>query len=286
MSCEPAREAQSVRADVSAKPFLRWVGSKAKLLPVIREWLPPQFNRYHEPFLGSGAHYFAIAPRDAVLSDLNNRLTVTYGAIQRNLDAVLTPLRVYADMYAGHGAAFYSHVRDTIDPDTMDDHELAAWFVFMNRTGFNGIYRVNSAGKYNVPAGKFANPPTVCDEANLHAVAEALAPAVIISSDFRASEERVHPGDLWVADPPYIPTSETADFTKYTKDGFELAQQIALRDMALRLKKKGVHVLLHNSDTPRARELYTGFEIREVQRSGGMNSDGDKRQKVSELLIR
>lgn len=269
-----------------AKPFLRWCGSKRKLLPEIREWLPPTFNRYHEPFLGSGALYFDIAPRDAVLSDLNNRLTVTYGAIQRNLDAVLTPLRVYAEMYTKHGAAFYYHVRDTIDPDTMDDHELAAWLVFMNKTGFNGVFRVNSDGKYNVPAGKFANPPTVCDEETLRAAAEALAPAIIVNSDFRATEERAQPGDLVYLDSPYVPTSETADFTKYTKDGFGLMQQTALRDMALRLKKKGVYVLLSNSDTPRVRELYSTFELRQIQRSGGVNSDVEKRHKVTELLIR
>ncbi len=269
-----------------AKPFLRWVGSKAKLLPVIREWLPATFRRYHEPFLGSGALYFSLAPCDAVLSDFNNRLTVTYGSIQRSLDAVLVPLRVYAEMYAKHGAAFYYHVRDTIDPDAMDTHELAAWFIFMNRTGFNGVYRVNGSGEYNAPAGRFANPPTVCDEESLRAVAEALAPAVIISSDFRAAEERVQPSDFVYMDPPYIPTSETADFTTYTKGGFGLAQQVALRDMAVRLKRKGAYVVLSNSDTPRVRELYAGFEIREVQRAGSVNSDGANRQKVTELLIR
>jgi len=268
------------------KSFLRWVGSKAKLLPTIREWLPPQFNRYHEPFVGSGALYFDLAPRDAVLSDANNRLTVTYGAIQRNVDAVLTPLRVYAEMYAKHGAAFYYHVRDKIDPDTMDNHELAAWFVFMNRTGFNGVYRVNGSGDYNVPAGKFANAPTVCDEERLRAAADALAPTIIVNSDFRATEERAQPGDLVYMDPPYVPTSESADFTAYTKGGFGLAQQIALRDMAVRLKRKGVHVLLSNSDTPRVRELYSAFELREIQRGGALNSDTEKRQKVTELLIR
>ncbi len=269
-----------------AKPFLRWVGSKAKLLPEIREWLPPQWRCYHEPFVGSGALFFDLAPPFAYLSDLNNRLTVTYGAIQSGLDAVLTPLRVYAEMYTKHGERFYYHARDKIDPDVMTDPELAAWFIFMNRTGFNGIYRVNSDGKYNVPAGKFANPPTVCAEENLCLVRAALGGATIINSDFRATEERAARSDFCYFDPPYIPTSESADFTAYTKDGFGLAQQVALRDMALRLKKKGVYVILSNSDTPRVRELYAGFEIREVQRGGGLNSDIEKRQKVTELLIR
>ena len=269
-----------------AKPFLRWVGSKRKLVGVIREWLPFQWYCYHEPFLGSGALFFDLKPHHAILSDANNRLTVTYGAIQRNLNAVLAPLRAYADMYSKHGEAFYYHVRNTIDPDTMDDHELAAWFVFMNRTGFNGVYRVNADGKYNVPAGRFANPPTVCDEEVLRDAKAALGAATIINCDFRATEERAVAGDFVYMDPPYIPTSETADFTAYTKDGFGLTQQIALRDMALRLKKKGVHVVLSNSDTPRTRELYAGWEIREIQRGGRVNSDVEKREKVTELLIR
>jgi len=269
-----------------AKPFLRWVGGKAKLVPAIREWLPYQWRYYHEPFVGSGALFFSLVPHSAYLSDLNNRLTVTYGAIQRDLDAVLGSLRVYAEMYTKHGEAFYYHVRDTIDPDTMDSHELAAWFVFMNKTCFNGIYRVNGDGRYNVPAGKFANPPTVCDEETLRAAKSALGGATIINSDFRATEERAVAGDFVYCDSPYVPTSETADFTAYTKEGFGLAQQIALRDMAVRLKKKGVYVLLSNSDTPRVRGLYAGFEIREIQRGGGLNSDTEKRQRVTELLIR
>lgn len=267
-------------------PFLRWVGSKRKLVSTIREWLPPQWVCYHEPFLGSGALFFDLKPHYAILSDLNTRLTVTYGVVQRNLDALLEPLRVHADMYTKHGAAYYTHVRNNSDPDTMVDHELAAWFIFMNRTGFNGVYRVNSTGKYNVPAGAFASPPTVCDEELLREAKATLATATVVNCDFRATEERAARGDFVYCDSPYIPTSETADFTSYTKEGFGLPQQIALRDMALRLKKKGVYVLLSNSDTPRTRELYAGFELREIQRTGSVNSDVEKRQKVSELLIR
>jgi DNA adenine methylase len=273
---------------VSTKPFLRWVGSKRALTPVIREWLPPQWRCWHEPFVGSGALFFDVGPHFAYLSDLNNRLTVTYGAIQRKLDDVLTPLRVYAEMYAKHGEAFYYHVRNTIDPDTMDDHELAAWFIFMNKAGFNGVYRVNSDGKYNVPAGKFANPPTVCDEPTLRAAKAALGGATIINSDFRATEERAVRNDFCYFDSPYVPASTTANFTSYTQAGFTMKDQRALRDMALRLKKKGVYVLLSNSNTPTVRELYAApnWEIREVTRGGSINADTTKRAAVTELLIR
>jgi DNA adenine methylase len=271
---------------MSCSPFLRWAGSKAKLLPQIREWLPPQFRCYHEPFLGSGAVYFSIGPCNAYLSDANNRLTITFSAIQRDLPSVLTPLRLYASMYEKHGEDFYYHVRDTIDPDAMADGELAAWFIFLNKTGFNGLYRVNSTGKYNVPAGKFASPPMICDEPTLKACKAALATATILNCDFRETERRACAGDFVYFDSPYVPTSDTADFTAYTKGGFGPTEQRALRDMAARLKAKGVWVLLSNADTPEVRALYEGWEIREISRGSGINSDTEKRGRVAELLIR
>lgn len=270
-----------------AKQFLRWTGSKRALVPELLKWVPADFRTYHEPFLGSGALFFALQPkRGAVLSDLNNRLTRTFVAVKNDLDVVLPPLRVYEEMYAKHGSAFYMHARDAINVDEMTTPELAAWFIFTNKTGFNGIYRVNASGKYNVPAGKFARPPTICDEPVLRACSAALLNATIVNSDFREAERRAAAGDFIYFDPPYIPVSKSADFTAYTAAGFGHAEQIALRDMALRLKHRGVHVLLSNSDTPATRELYTGFELREITRGGGMNSDATKRGRVGELLIR
>lgn len=272
---------------VPAKQFLRWTGSKRRLVPELLKWVPADFRCYHEPFLGSGSLFFALRPKHgAILSDANTRLTCTFGAIQRDLDAVLAPLRVYAEMYAKHGPAFYMHARDAVSVDEMSTPELAAWFVFMNKAGWNGLWRENASHKYNVPAGKFAKPPTVCDESTLRACSAALLNATIVNSDFREVERRAVTGDLVYCDPPYIPVSKTADFTAYTADGFTHADQIALRDLALRLKRRGVHVVLSNSDTPATRELYQGFEIREVSRSGGINSDAAKRGRVGELLIR
>ena len=267
------------------KPFIRWVGGKSKLLPELLKLVPETFGTHHEPFLGSGALFFALQPPRAILSDANNRLTCTFGAIQRDLDLVLSSLRVYAEMYAKHGAPFYLHARGA-DLDAMESHELAALFIFLNKTGFNGLWRVNASGKYNVPAGEFKRPPTVCDEPCLRACSKALAGATIVNSDFRAVEERAVAGDLAYFDPPYIPVSKTSDFTNYTADGFKHSDQIALRDLALRLKRRGVHVLLSNSDTPVTRELYTGFELHATSRGGGMNSDTAKRGRVGELLIR
>lgn len=268
------------------KPFLKWAGSKAKLVDEILPWLPAQYTCYHEPFLGSGALFFATTPAYAVLSDSNNRLTCTFGAVQRDLSKVIESLKVYAAAYAQHGAQLYMHARDAIDPDTMESHELAAWFIFMNKAGFNGLYRVNSDGKYNVPAGKFANPPIICDEERLTACSKALGGATIVNSDFRAVEQRAVARDLVYFDSPYVPVSKTADFTSYTKEGFGPTEQRALRDLAARLKSRGVYVILSNADTPAVRELYAGWEIKEISRGGSINSATDKRAKVTELLIR
>lgn len=269
----------------TVKPFLRWVGSKRKLVGEIRALLPRDFQRYHEPFVGSGALFFALQPRVAYLSDLNTRLCRTYTAMQSDLDAVLEALRVYVPMYEKHGAEFYNHVR-TFDPDLMTDVECAAWFIFTNKTGFNGIYRVNRDGKYNVPPGKFASPPVVCDEVALRRCADALKSAIVINTDFRSVEERAQPGDLCYFDSPYAPMSPTSDFTSYTRGGFDDTQQVALRDLAARLKKRGVHVVLSNSSAPIVRKLYEGWDIHEISRQGTVSSKADDRGRVTELLIR
>ena len=283
---------EPAEARPKTKSFLRWTGSKRALVPELLKWVPERFttgtllHTYHEPFMGSAALFFALRPARAVLSDANNWLTCTFSAIQNDVEAVLPPLRIYAEMYTKHGAPFYLHARDSIDPDLLAGSELAAWFVFMNKTGFNGLWRVNRAGKYNIPPGKFAKLPTVCDEALLRACSTALAGAMIVNSGFRAVEQRAQPGDFVYFDPPYIPTSHTADFTSYTAGGFTPEDQVALRDLALRLKRRGVDVALSNSDTPVTRDLYQAFEIREITRSGGINSDPTKRGRVTELLIR
>jgi DNA adenine methylase len=267
------------------KPFLKWVGSKASLVEHIKPWLPGQYAAYHEAFLGSGALFFALTPLTACLTDANTRLTRTFSALKHDVEAVLVPLRLYAATYAHHGAAFYKHVSATFS-DEMDDAELAAVFIFLNKTGFNGVYRVNGSGKYNVPPGTFTTPPVVCDEERLRACAKALGPVTIINCDFRAVEERARPGNVVYFDPPYVPASATGDFTSYTKEKFGPRDQIDLRNLALRLKCKGVHVILSNSDTPFVRELYAGWELKEISRKGGLNSDPTKRGKVGELLIR
>lgn len=267
-------------------PFLRWTGGKRKLADEISPWLP-YGGRYHECFLGSGAIFFARRPLFAYLTDTNTMLTRTFVAVRSDVDAVIASLKLYAAAYAEHGAPFYSHVRSHLSED-MESPELAAAFIFLNKTNFNGLFRVNGDGKYNVPAGTFASPPKICDEETLRACSNALGPATIINCDFRAIEERANTGDACYMDAPYAPTSTTASFTSYTRDGFTEKDQRDLCALARRLKRNGVHVVLSNSDTPLIRELYGDgeFEIKEIMRGGTISSKADGRQPVKELLMR
>jgi len=270
------------------KPFLRWVGSKVQLLPVLREWMPKRFSVYAEPFIGGGALFFNTRPRHATLSDTNSRLVRTYQAIRNDVDAVIAALRIYADghercLVAGTAEQLYYHVRG-IEPDAMSDTDLAAWFIYLNKTNFNGIWRVNRSGQFNVPYGH-RKSPLICDEITLRACAEALQRATIVHRDFK--ETNVPPTSFVYFDPPYAPLSATSDFTSYTAEGFSAQDQKDLRDLALRLKNRGVYVLLSNSSAPLIRELYKDhFEIREVPARRNVNADASGRGAVTELLIR
>lgn len=275
--------------DTPCKPFVRWVGSKNQLLPVLREWLPMRFGIYTEPFVGSGALFFATQPKDARLSDMNLRLVRTYRAVKDDVEGVIATLKTYENAFSqcgitGTSEQLYYHLRDKIDPDAMTNTELAAWFICLNKTNFNGLYRVNASGKMNVPYGH-RKSPTICDEVTLRACSAALQRATIVHKDFR--ETNPPSGSVVYFDPPYAPLTATSDFTSYTKEVFGPKEQRDLRDLALRLKQRGVYVLLSNSSAPLIRELYAdGFEIREVSAKRNISASVDGRAAVTELLIR
>jgi DNA adenine methylase len=274
-----------------AGPFVRFVGGKTQLLPVLREWLPKRIGIYAEPFVGGGALFFDVQPRHAYLSDTNARLIRTYRAIQCNVEDVIAATQLYAVAHtaalaAGADEALYYHIRDSVKaPDVMNDVDLAAWLLYLNKTCFNGLQRVNASGKFNVPYGK-RKAPLICDEARLRACSKALQRATITCRDFR--ETNLPSGAVAYLDPPYAPLSDTSDFTAYTAAGFSVQDQTDLRDVALRLKKNGVYVLLSNSSAPLIRDLYRApdFEIREVQARRAVNADAAGRGAVTELLIR
>jgi DNA adenine methylase len=270
---------------VIARPPVKWAGGKTQLLPELRKHVPPRFDRYFEPFVGGGALYFSLAPPEAVLVDSNADLIAAYEAIASSPNLLIRLLRSADEQYAQHGIEFYYRVRDVIPHETPLDR--ASRLIILNKTCFNGLYRVNKSGKFNVPAGKFKTPPTICDEENIRACSRRLQLASINCGDFEPHVQEAKRGDLCYFDPPYIPTSATADFTSYTADGFGYDDQARLRDCAASLKRRGVTVLLSNSDTPLARRLYdcSPFKVRRVEARRAINSKGGKRGAVGELII-
>ncbi|MFN4895539.1 MAG: DNA adenine methylase [Pseudomonadota bacterium] len=266
----------------SARPFIKWAGGKAQLLDQLQKRLPGTFKRYWEPFLGGGAFFFSLAPNSAVLSDINEELVLTYIAVRDNVEELISELRQhrYEEQY------FYS-VRDwdkRPDFKDMSAVERAGRFIFLNKTGFNGLYRVNSKGQFNVPFGRYSNP-TIVDTDNLRRCSECLRNVDIRLSSYLAIENEVQEGDLVYFDPPYVPLSTTSSFTSYTKDGFGFDDQIALRDLIQRLANKGAFILLSNSASPFVEALYEGFTIERVSATRAINSKAERRGAVDELII-
>jgi DNA adenine methylase len=263
---------------VPPKPFLKWVGGKRQLLPQILARVPRRYGAFHEPFVGGGAVYFALEPARAFLSDSNERLIRTYLGVRDDCERVIEQLARLA-----HSREVFERLR-TRAIDRRPDAEVAAWMIYLNRTGYNGLYRVNSKNQFNVPFGRYARP-RICRPENLRACSRALAGAELSVGDFSEVLERAQPGDFAYFDPPYVPLSATSSFTSYTQGGFDPDAQIRLRDVARALKKKKVHVLLSNSSSPHVRELYRGFDVREVAASRNVNSKAEGRGKIVELLI-
>jgi len=217
-----------------------------------------------------------------VLSDANQRLVRTYRAVRDEPRRLVERLQEHA---AKHSKDSFYAVR-ALDPDAfVDDVEVAAWFIYLNKTAFNGLYRVNRKGGFNVPMGKYARP-NICDEASILSASAALQGAEIHHEGFESVLDRAEPGDVVYFDPPYVPASKTASFTDYTRDGFTLDDQAKLRDVAAELKMRGLRVILSNSDAPVVRDLYrSGFDLRVVQCGRSINSKASKRGRVGELII-
>jgi DNA adenine methylase len=265
-----------------ARPFLKMAGGKTSLLQEILRRLPQKISTYYEPFVGGGAVFFALVSekrfKRAILGDTNEELMLAYRALLNRSNEVVRDLKkhVYDEKY-------YYGVRGQ-DPLTLSPSQRAARLIYLNKTCFNGLWRVNKKGEFNVPFGDYKNP-TICDEENLRAVADVLHSVSLVCLDFKDVVAPVKPGDTVYFDPPYAPVSETSNFTSYAKGGFTADDQDRLRNCFRDLDERGVHVLLSNSDTPLVRKLYKGFRIEGVTARRNINSKGGKRGKVGELLI-
>jgi DNA adenine methylase len=274
-------EPQTAPAAV-ALPFVKWVGGKRALLPSIKSHLPARFNDYHEPFLGGGAVFFAVGSKakKAFLSDRNLDLVITYRVIIEEPTHLIERLRQHAEAHQENAHDHYYEVRAA---EPTEPVEVAARFIYLNKTCFNGLYRVNRRGQFNVPIGSYKNPNIVQEE-NILACHQALKNAVIKIGNFDSITPRK--GDLVYFDPPYHPLNDTS-FTAYTQDNFHDVNQIELRDFALRLHKQGVFVMLSNSHCDFIRDLYASkvFKKHIVQAPRSVNSKADARGAVDEYLI-
>jgi len=261
------------------RPFLKWVGGKSQLLHQFRPLLPEMFGRYFEPFVGGAALFFAMRPPRALLRDVNKELVDCYTAIRDDVEGVIAALGTHV-----YESDHYYEVRDQ-HPPKLSLAKRAARTIFLNKTGFNGLYRVNRKGGFNVPFGRHVNP-NICDEDNLRSCSLALTDVDVRVRDFKSIVTDAAPRDFVYFDPPYVPLSDTADFTSYSAGGFSWKDQQRLAEVFKELTEKGVYAMLSNSDTAAVRELYAGFSIEAVYATRSVNSVGAGRGKVAEVVVR
>lgn len=292
----------------AVRPFLKWAGGKRQLLRELRRFVPPVIRAYHEPFLGSGALFFdlwktgKLGANRCYLADVNADLIGVYRAIAHDADSVIAELRKLSALHARDGAAAYYQVRDRhfnpqrrarVPDGPIDSPVLAAMFIYLNRTGYNGLFRLNSSGDFNVPAGRYRNPK-ICDEATLRSVAAVLGSGQVSLEvqSFTEIDRIAGAGDLVYFDPPYAPLSATARFTSYTAGAFSGDDQRTLKEIVIGLARRGCSVIVSNSTAPSVCALYESREARQagldayrIPARRAINSKATLRGNVDEFVI-
>ena len=275
---------------VTPKPFVKWAGGKRQLIPILNENLPKNFRTYHEPFLGGGALLFHMLiernEQKCNISDLNSDLILAYTVIQNNIEDLIYSLKNHEKNYQKDSKSYYYSIRESNPKNKI---EKTSRLLFLNRTCFNGLYRVNSKGKFNVPLGKYTNP-NIVNENNLRSVHRILKSSnvSIKCQDFGAVLRDAKKGDLVYFDPPYHPVSETANFTSYTNRDFTYDDLIRLADLCNDLNSKGCKVLLSNSDSREVANMFSKrpWIIKKIEANRSINSNSKKRTGHHELLIK
>ncbi len=294
------------KSNLVVKPFVKWAGGKAQILNDIRACYPTQLGKkitkYAEPFVGGGAVLFDVLSRfdleEIYISDINSELIKTYISIRDNLKELLTALNIFEQDYlpldTDKRKEYYYAKRDrfnVLKKSNENDAELASLFIFLNRTCFNGLYRVNSKGGFNVPMGSYKNP-TICDEENLREVSKKLQGVKIVCGDYKDSADFIDSKTFVYFDPPYRPLSETSSFTAYSQDGFGDREQMELAKYIDDMSAKGAFIVASNSDPKNTDKnddffdrLYAKHKILRIDATRMINSMADGRGKISELLI-
>lgn len=270
------------KATALPKPFVKWVGGKTQLLSELAERVPNNFGRYYEPFVGGGALFFRLQPARACLTDINPDLVNLYIVIRDQVESLIEDLgqHVYEEDY------FYQVRGADRTPGYADwtDVQRASRFIYLNKTCYNGLYRVNSKGQFNAPFGRYTSP-TILDAENLYACHADLQKAVIEVADFHTVRRRIRANDFVYFDPPYAPLSATSKFTSYTKNGFDVEMQYVLRDLCRALDKRSVRFMLSNSSAPLILDLYSEFNVEFVYATRSINSKAGKRGKIAEVVV-
>lgn len=259
-----------------AAPFVKWAGGKTQILPYLLQYIPGEYGSYIEPFIGGGALFYSLQPQKAILGDANIDLIYTYQVVKDNVEALIALLGTYV-----YNKDFYYNLRKQ---EPIDPVERAARFIYLNRTCFNGLYRVNKKDQFNVPMGSYKNP-VICDAKRLKACSNALKSVLLIAGDYTKTIGMAQKGDFIYIDPPYHPVSVYSDFNRYTADFFYAEDQIKLRDNIDRLVKQGCKVLASNSYSQFILDLYADYTLIPVPARRNINSIGNKRSNATEVVI-
>jgi len=273
---------------IKVKPFLKWVGGKNQLLSRFEKLYPVKYGNYFEPFVGGGAVYFSINPQKAYLNDNNKTLIATYKYIKNDLNKIIPELKKLQKNYYKKDEVeredFYYKIRSKFNDFHKESLKKSACLIFLNKTCYNGMYRENSKGHFNVPFGRYENPKIINEE-NLIAVSELLKNTNLTSVDFKKSVKRAKRGDFVYFDPPYHPINSTSNFTKYSEKDFLEKEQIRLKKTFDDLSKKGVLVMLSNSNTNFISKLYKDYKRIVVTANRMVNCKSDGKGKIKELVI-
>jgi DNA adenine methylase len=270
-----------------ARPFLKWAGGKGRLLPQLSQFYPEKFNNYYEPFFGGGAVFFSLSHTGkSHINDINDTLMDAYAHVRDNIDALITILKKIEAQYKKLNEAdrkeYYLKKRTHFNT-LKSGVENTAILIFLNKTCFNGLYRENRKGEFNVPFGRYANP-TICDEQNLRQASKLLRECTITCGSYISALSSAKKGDFVYLDPPYFPLSKTSSFTDYHEDGFTADDQRELRDLFVDLDNRGCYVMLSNSAAPYIKELYGNYRQESVFANRNINAHAAGRGKIAEIV--
>jgi len=266
------------------KPLVKWVGGKRQLLKELKKNMPKSYNRYFEPFVGGGALFFSLRPKEAFINDYNEELINLYRVVKQKPFELIEDLKKHKNE-----KEYYYKIRgldrDSLSYKKLSDVKRAGRFVFLNKTCFNGLYRVNKKNEFNSPYGRYKNP-AICDEKNILLCSRVLQNSVILNEDFKEIKKEIKKGDFIYLDPPYVPLNQTSNFTAYTDRGFDKKMQFELKEFCDYIDRAGGYFMLSNSYTDFVLELYRDYRIKTVTAKRAVNCKASRRGSVKEVLIR